>query len=314
MALKPALVWLAVANPVPVAVTSAVAVAVDPPGAYCTLIVQLPPGFTTAPEVQVPPVMENVPPVALVFVTVGAVENVNGPAVTPAAMFLTVIVPVLVVVFAGVLTSDGEGAENISVAPVTWNAPNRVELPLLVSTVTFLGPSPVVLGITQDALTELALGVPLSVQVIPPVMVTAVAPSRSVPVRVTPTVVPRTPAPGVMPVRAALPTGNGIAFVRPRFASGVTTSMVRPPPIDAVAVAVQVPVTVVDDADPNVQLTPVPLTVMAVACSRSTPVSVTGTLELRPIDVGLTEVSEAPFTVNAPATLTFPPAFAMVTV
>ena len=60
-----------------------------------------------------------------------------------------------------------------------------------VVTVTVLDVARASLAITQDALTVVAVGVPVMVQVTPaPDTVTAVAPVRLVPVRVTETVVP----------------------------------------------------------------------------------------------------------------------------
>lgn len=79
-AVKLAPVWDAVASPVPVTLTLAVAVVVpDVPGTYCTMIVQAPPAFTTVPLAQVPPVIENVPPTVPTFDIAGPVVNVKGP-------------------------------------------------------------------------------------------------------------------------------------------------------------------------------------------------------------------------------------------
>ena len=99
--------------PVPVMVTFAVAVAVDAPGAYCTMIVQVFPAATAAPETQVPPVViEKVPPAVPTLAIVGAAVKVSC-----APLAVTVIVPVSVVVLAGVVASAGAGAA--MVAPVT---------------------------------------------------------------------------------------------------------------------------------------------------------------------------------------------------
>lgn len=102
--------------PLPVIVTCASETAVEPPGRYCTVIVQFPPGATIVPELQVPPVIENdaaAGPDDLV--TVGAAVKVNAPVA--AAEFDTVMVPFLVPV--PPLFKAGEGAEIVMVAPVT---------------------------------------------------------------------------------------------------------------------------------------------------------------------------------------------------
>ena len=114
MAVKLALVNDPVPDaPVPVMVTFAVAVAVDAPGAYCTRIVQVFPAATAAPETQVPPVvMEKVPPAVPTLTIAGLALKVSC-----APLAVTVIVPVLVAVVAGVVVSTGAGAE--MVAPVT---------------------------------------------------------------------------------------------------------------------------------------------------------------------------------------------------
>ena len=113
MAVKLALVNDPVPDaPVPVMVTFAVAVAVDVPGAYCTMIVQVFPAATAVPEAQVPPVMEKAPPAAPTLAIVGVAVKVSC-----APLAVTVIVPVLVAVVAGVVVSAGAGAA--MVAPVT---------------------------------------------------------------------------------------------------------------------------------------------------------------------------------------------------
>jgi hypothetical protein len=147
---KVALVCVAVVSPVPVTVTLAFAFAVDPPEAYCTVIVQLPAGvggavlafagLRTVPLAQVPPVMVK-PLVAVpVGVTVGAAVNVNAPAVAPVAEFVTVTVPVSVTALAGVGLSAGTGALIANVAPVTVNG-TLVVVPPGVVTVMFRAPS-----------------------------------------------------------------------------------------------------------------------------------------------------------------------------
>jgi len=114
-----ALTCVAVVAPVSVRVICAVDAAV-PDGTYRTITVQLLPALTVAPDVQVPPVIEKVPAPA-VFVMVGAAVMWSGPAFAPVAVLLTVMVPVFVVVLAGVVVSTGAGVENATVAPVTRN-------------------------------------------------------------------------------------------------------------------------------------------------------------------------------------------------
>ena len=194
MAVKFAPVWLGVPSPVPVTVTLAVDVAVDVPGAYCTMMVQVfpvVPGFRTVPDAQVPPVIENVPPAVPTLVMAGAAVKVNAVAPAPVAVFVTVIVPLLVVVLAGVVVSTGAGAEIVSVAPVIWNVPGAFMFPLVASTtVTVLAVSPAVAPIAQEALTVVAVAV-TPVQLTPaPLMVTPVAPARPAPLITSGTVAP----------------------------------------------------------------------------------------------------------------------------
>ena len=223
-----ALVWLAVASPVPVTVTLAVAVAVDVAvaGTYCTTIVHVLWGAKTKPATQVPPLLpvtiENVPlAVPAVWVMVGlagVVLKVNAAAVAPLAVFATVMVLVSVAVLAGVGFSAGKGAEIATVAPVTWNAPVKVAVEIGVVTFTFLAASPAPAGIAQLALTVVAVlvtPVQVIVPVPPPVRVTPLAFSRLVPVRVTATVVPRTPVFGLMLVSVDPWTVNVMALLVP---------------------------------------------------------------------------------------------------
>ena len=103
-------------------------------GMYCTIIVHVPPGATTVPVVQVPPVIEKVPrPETLA--TMGAAVSVNEPAFAPVAMLLTVMVPVFVVVVAGIVVIV-VGRVKVTVAtpvlpvvPVTTTAPASVAGP-----------------------------------------------------------------------------------------------------------------------------------------------------------------------------------------
>jgi hypothetical protein len=77
----------------------------------------LPPGLMTVPDAHEPPVIEKAPGPA-VFVIVGVAFRVSGPAFAPVAVLLTVMVPVLVVVFAGEVVNAGTGALNAAVPTV----------------------------------------------------------------------------------------------------------------------------------------------------------------------------------------------------
>ena len=185
--------WVAAASPDPVTVTCAVESAVDPPGVYCTVMVQWLPGLITAPTTQLPPVtIENEDwEGPAVLVTVGSAVNVNGAEVPPLAVLVTVIVPVLTVLLAGVLVNAGDGAEIASVAPFTVKAPVRVLLsPFDPVTVTFLAVSPAPLAITRFAVTVVAVATILFAVTPAPDMVIPVVPPKFVPVSVTGTVVP----------------------------------------------------------------------------------------------------------------------------
>ena len=107
------------ATPVSVIVTCAYDVVV-PDGMYCTIIVHVPPGATTVPVVQVPPVIEKAPG-PRTFVTVGAAVSVKEPAfgsVAGLTVLVTVMMPVFVVVSAGVVVNNGAGAEKLTAASV----------------------------------------------------------------------------------------------------------------------------------------------------------------------------------------------------
>ena len=136
---------------------------------------------------QVPPMIEKVPgPVS--FAMAGAAVNVNGAALAPVAVLVTVTKPLWVAPLR--FTSVGLTVEYPSVAPVTWNA-TLLLVPPSVVTATVLDVCKAVLAIAQFAVTVVAVGVPVMVQVTPaPDTVSAVAPVRLVPVRVTETVVP----------------------------------------------------------------------------------------------------------------------------
>ena len=106
----------------PVIVTCAVAVAVEVPGAYCTLIVQLPPGATTEPLAQVPPVIVKVPPAGPTLTIAGVAVRISSPA----ALLLTVMMPVFVDVLAAAVVNAGLGAPMVT--PASASVPFSVEV------------------------------------------------------------------------------------------------------------------------------------------------------------------------------------------
>ena len=115
---------------------------------------------------QVPPMIEKVPEAGPVsFAMVGAAVNVNGAALAPEAVLVTVTKPLWVAPLP--FTSVGVTGEYPSVAPVTWKF-TPLLVPPGVVTVTVLNVCRAVLAITQDAVTVVAVGVPVMVQVTPP--------------------------------------------------------------------------------------------------------------------------------------------------
>src|SRR5271166_2849869 len=162
------------------------------------MIVQLPPGFTTTPETQVPPVtMLKVPfPPPPVLAIVGLAVSVSGPVA--AAALLTVMVPDFVVV--PPVLSAGVGAEIVTVAPCTVNAPVKVLVaPAGVITVTFLAVRAAVEAIVNVVVTVVSFTTTGVLAVTPaPDTFTADAPVRPRPLMVTGTLVPRTPVVGLI--------------------------------------------------------------------------------------------------------------------
>jgi hypothetical protein len=163
--------------------------------------------------------MEKVPaPVPPVRVNEGVAVSVSGPAVAPVAVLLTVTVPFFVVrppllMFVGTV--------NETVAPTTLNATVLLVPPGLVVTVTVLAPSAAPTVITQFALTVVAVEPPVMLQVTPaPDIVTAVAPVKPVPVRVTGTTVPRAPEVGAIEVSAG---PSNVNVTPPLVPPGVVT-------------------------------------------------------------------------------------------
>jgi len=316
-------VWDAVVIPDPVTVTVALAVAVVV-GTYDTSIVQLLPGLRRKPLTQVPPAgLENVPAV-LVLVTVGVALNENAPVAV--AALVTVIVPVFVVVLPGVVTNACEGAvattgPSVSVAPRTVNVVAGAEtgvVPIGVTTVTFLEPSPAAGVIVQFALTVVVPVTTKPEQVTPvPDTLTAVAPVRFAPVRVTATVLPRTPDDGTTNWSVGPTTVKTSDAVIGEVPDPVVmrtflapSAAVVPPAMVKVAVAVSGLKT-----ERPLTVTPVPLTVTPVAPVKFVPVIVTGTTVPRTPDFGATEVTVgagSAMMVNATALLV-PPGAVTVT-
>ena len=130
--------------------------------------------------------------------------NVNGPAVAPDAVLVTVMVPFFVP--RPPLFKAGDGAEIVSVAPVTVNATVLRLFPLGVVTLTLCVPKPALLAITKLAVSVVELVTFTLLTVIPvPVAKPTVVPLvvKFVPVTVTPTVVPRTPELGTIETTVA---------------------------------------------------------------------------------------------------------------
>jgi hypothetical protein len=232
--------------------------------------------------------------------------------VTPVPDTVTIVAPVRLVPVrvtgTVVLPVAGRGADagemEVSVGPVTVNAFVRVLVtPLLaVPTVTLLGPTPAVTATEQFAVTVVAVGVPVTAQVTPVAeTVTALAPVRRVPERVTGTVDPRAPEVGEIVVSVGANTVNVGVFaptvVVPIGVVTLTCLVVA----GAVVVMAQFAVTVVTVGVPViVQETPAveaPM-VTTVAPVRPLPVRVTGTVEPRIPEVGEIEANVGPWTAN----------------
>jgi hypothetical protein len=105
-----------------VAVVVAVAVSFAPEvnGVYRTRIVQELPALMTAPLTQVPPVIENVPvPVPVLAPSVGFAVSVSGPAFGALAELVTVMVAFLTVVLPVPVVIAGVGAPKATTGLVT---------------------------------------------------------------------------------------------------------------------------------------------------------------------------------------------------
>ena len=203
------------------------------------------------------------------------------------------------------------GLIDISVGPCTVNAPlNTLLVPIGVTTLTFLALTVAPAVIAQVALTVVAVDVmPPHVTPVPETVI-AVAPERFVPIRLTGTLVARTPVPGVIEVSVGPCTVNAPVkvFVGPIGVVTLTFLALRVAP----AVIAQVALTVVAVEVIPVQVTPVPEIVTPVAPVRLVPLKLTGTLVPRTPVPGLTAVSVGPCTVNVTLPLV-PPGVVMLT-
>ena len=233
--------------------------------------------------------------------TVVAVDVIPVQVMPPPAIVTAVapvrLVPVMVTGTVVPWVPD-VGLIEISVGPCTENAPVKMlVVPIGVTTLTFLALTVAPAVIAQLALTVPAVDVmPLHVTPVPEI-VTAVAPTRFVPIKLTGTLVPRTPVPGVIEVSVGPCTVNAPVkvFVVPIGVVTLTFLALRV----AAAVIAQVALTVVAVDVIPVQVTPVPEIVTAVAPVRFVPSRVTGTLVPRTPLTGEMEASVAPCTVNA---------------
>ena len=138
--------------PVFVRAMCAVDVPVDPPGAYCTRIVQLAPGARDIGATQVvkgPATIEKAPEAGPAVLVTATAEMLSGPVA--AAALVTVTVASFVVVLAGMVVNAGLGAEIVTVAPCTVNV-RALLVPPGVVTVTFLAPSAALRAIVNVAL------------------------------------------------------------------------------------------------------------------------------------------------------------------
>jgi hypothetical protein len=154
--------------------------------------------------------------------------------------------------------------------------------------VTVWSPVPAVLGMLKVAVTEVLLATVTELTMTPPPTVTAVAPVKLVPVRVTETCVPRDPDVGLIAVSAGLPgtlTVNPTVLLAP-FAVVTLTALV---PAAALGAIVKVADSEAAPAVTPLTVTPVP-DMLSVPPARLVPVSVTGTaVPTKPV-VGLIAV------------------------
>lgn len=190
-------------------------------GCYCTVkapasVLVVPIGVVAVTFLAVRPVPFVIAQLALMVVAVVLVTVQS----TPPPETVTTVAPVRLVPFSVtgtvVLRVPVAGLIEASVAPSTVNAPGRsAAVPIGVVAVTFRALSVALAAITQFALIVVEVDV-VTAQVTPvPDTVTPVAPIRLVPVRVTGTVVPRTPVFGAIEASVGPCTVNVTALLGP---------------------------------------------------------------------------------------------------
>jgi hypothetical protein len=180
------------------------------------------------------------------------------------------------------------GAIETSVGPVTVNGTVLVVPPGVV-TLTVLAESVAPVVITKFAVTvvSLTMVIPLTVMPVPDTF-TAVSLERPVPVRVTGTLVPRTPVLGTIEVSVGNATVNATAPLVPPFVVIVTVLVERAAlaAIAKFAFTVEAFTTVIP-----LTVTPVPETAIDCVPVRFVPVRVTATVVARAPEIGLIAVS-----------------------
>jgi hypothetical protein len=233
-------------------------------------------------------------PVATVTPVPSPVSAVAPVRLVPVSVTGTLVVPLVgcVAVFGVIEASVGPCTMNVAVLLVPFD---------VVTTATFLDPVEAVLVMLRVAVIVVGLTtlkVPEATVTPVPSPVSPVAPAKLVPLRVTGTLVPRTPALGVIEASVGLTTVNVAAVLVPFDV--VTTATFLDPAV-AVLAMLSVAVIVVELTTlkvPVATVTPVPSPVSPVAPAKLVPVRVTGTLvPLRPA-LGVIEVSVGCTTVN----------------
>lgn len=210
------------------------------------------------------------------------------------------------------------GLMDANVAPCTVNGIVLV-FPIGVVRPMFLIETVAVVEIARLAVTEVGLTtvrLPATRETPPPRPVTAVVPVRLAPVKVTATVVPRTPVSGAIEVSVAPDTVKGTELLAAAAPATLTVTLWAAV-VEAVAEMVKVALSVVGLAtDTPLTVIPPPETATVVSpATKLVPVSVTGTTEPRAPEGGLIEVNVGVggiVTVKATALLT-PPGAVTVT-
>jgi hypothetical protein len=253
-------------------------------------VLLVPPGVVTLTVLAL-----SVAPAVMVKFAVTVVEftTVMPPAVTPVPDTVTADVPVrfVPVKVTGTLVPlmPVLGAIEVSVGvggAVTVNTTLPV-VPIGVTTATFLAERVAPAAIVNVVVTVVGVTVKAPTVIPVPDTVTAVAPVRPVPLRVTGTLVPLTPVAGAIEDRPGPWTVNVTVLLVPPNAVTVTVLALSV----AVAVMTRFAVTVVSfTTERPLTETPVPDTVTAEAVSRLVPVKVTGTVVPRTPVLGAIEV------------------------